>query len=158
MLQIHVTGLFYLDNNRKTHPWGVRACRPKDAKRRGPQREGERESALPPLFICLFLPLGLSYVNWASQESVFSTWGPHSSLGTFLCSIFMGFSLPCLLATAILDSFSIYIYIYIYMYIYICTHIHTHIFFTQAYTYTHIYTHMHRHCKILSTASLFLII
>ena len=27
---------------------------------------------------------------------------------TFLCSIFTGFSLPCLLATAILDSFSLF--------------------------------------------------
>ena len=27
---------------------------------------------------------------------------------TFLCSIFMGFSLPCLLATAILDSFFLF--------------------------------------------------
>ena len=127
--------------------------------------ERERERALPPLFICFFLPPGLSYINWASQESVFSTWGPHSSLGTFLCSIFTSFSLPCLLATTILDSFSLFLttqhtYIYIYVYVHICTH--THIFHTSIYTYTHIHihtrTHMHTHCKILSTASLFLIV
>ena len=31
---------------------------------------GDRETPRPsaPLFICFFLPLGLLYVNWASQE------------------------------------------------------------------------------------------
>ena len=66
--------LFYLDNNRKIHPLGVRACRPKNGKRRAPQRAGEseRESArlwgcqgagsgetpgpLAPLFICFLSP------------------------------------------------------------------------------------------------------
>ena len=33
---------------------------------------------------------------------------PHSGPRAFLCSIFAGFSLPCLLATAILDSFSLF--------------------------------------------------
>ena len=68
---------------------------------------GEREHALAPLFM-FFPPLGLPYVNWASQEcclfylrsSLLSSDLPL----TFLCSIFAGFSLPCLLATAILDS------------------------------------------------------
>ena len=65
--QISVTALFYLDNSRKIHLRGVRACRPKDAKRRAPQQAGEREKrALAPLFV--FLSLGLSYVNWASHE------------------------------------------------------------------------------------------
>ena len=45
----------------------MRACQPKDAKRRAPQHAGERERAhacggqrepLPPLFICFFLPPG----------------------------------------------------------------------------------------------------
>ena len=46
----------------------------KDAKRRegrsAPARGGEteRESPLAPLFICFFLPPGLPYANWASQE------------------------------------------------------------------------------------------
>ena len=41
--------------------WGL--ANPKDAKRR------EREpSSLAPLCICFLLPLGLPYVNWASQE------------------------------------------------------------------------------------------
>ena len=70
--QISVTALFYLENSKRIHPRGVRACWPKDTKRREwgsvPARGGKRESALAPLFICFFLPLGLSYVNWASQE------------------------------------------------------------------------------------------
>ena len=33
---------------------------------------------------------------------------PVFGLRTFLCSVFAGFSLPCLLATAILDSFSLF--------------------------------------------------
>ena len=41
-----VAALFYLDNSRKIHLRGVRACQLKDAKRRVPQREGvERERA-----------------------------------------------------------------------------------------------------------------
>ena len=32
VLQLLVTALFYLENNRKIHPRGVRPCRPKDAK------------------------------------------------------------------------------------------------------------------------------
>ena len=55
------------------------------------------------------LPPGLPYVNRASKEGClfylrFSLWGSR----TFLCSIFMGFSLPSLLATAILDSFFLF--------------------------------------------------
>ena len=75
MLQIHVTALFYLENSRKIHPRGMRACRPKDTKRecgsmpaRWREREREAPGLLAPLFICLFLSLGLPYVIWASQE------------------------------------------------------------------------------------------
>ena len=59
---------------------------------RGRERERERE---PFGSSCFFLPLGLPYVNWASQEcylfylrSSLPSWD--LSL-TFLCSIFMGF-------------------------------------------------------------------
>ena len=63
----------------------------------------EHPSPIAPLFICFFLPLGLSYVNWASQECCLvylrsSLW----SLGlplTFLCSIFASFSLPWLFSS-----------------------------------------------------------
>ena len=58
--QISVTALFYLEDSRKIHLRGVRARRPKDVKRRAPQRAGERERerelALAPLFICFSLP------------------------------------------------------------------------------------------------------
>ena len=73
--QISVTALFYLEDSRKIHLQSMRARRTKDVKRRAPQRAGEREwerereLALAPFFICFFFfSLGLSYVNWASQE------------------------------------------------------------------------------------------
>ena len=43
VLQLSVTALFYLDNSKKIHHRGVRACRPKDTKRRVSQCIGERE-------------------------------------------------------------------------------------------------------------------
>ena len=56
--QISVTALFYLEDSRKIHLWGVRARWPKDTRWRVPQRAGERASelALAPLFTCLSLP------------------------------------------------------------------------------------------------------
>ena len=59
--QISVTALFYLEDSRKLHFQGVRACRSKDTRRRAPQLAGgggerERELALAPLFICFSLP------------------------------------------------------------------------------------------------------
>ena len=59
--QISVTALFYLEDSRKIHFRGLRACRSKDAKRRALQsaegeKERERELALAPLFICFPLP------------------------------------------------------------------------------------------------------
>ena len=47
VLQLRVTALFYLENSRKIRPGGVRACWPKDAKRRAPQCVGERERETP---------------------------------------------------------------------------------------------------------------
>ena len=103
VLQLCVTAQFYLENSRKIHPrGGVGECRPKDAKRR------ESPGPLAPLFICFFLPPGLPCVSWASQECCL--FYLRSSLRssdlplTLLCSVFAGLSLPCLLATAILDS------------------------------------------------------
>ena len=65
------TDQFYLENKGKyiLEAWGH--ADPKDVKR---EREwdmhvGERDPGpLAPLFMCHFLPLGLPYVNWASQE------------------------------------------------------------------------------------------
>ena len=91
--QISVTALLYLDNSRKIHLQGIRARRPKDAKRRAPQRAGAggreesahahmgergRESLLALLFICFFLPpracpmqIGLGHANWAWPGALF---------------------------------------------------------------------------------------
>ena len=172
-----VAALFYLDNSRKIRLWGVRACQLKDAKRRVPQREAEREREkahthvgerecthvegrkreresahargrerestcahvgerkhactrgrererayacggerdrkrfgssfmfFPSLWACP-MQIGLSQECCLSylRSSLWSS----DLLLTFLCSIFTGFSLPCLLATAILDSFSLF--------------------------------------------------
>ena len=60
VLQFNVTALFYSEDSRKIHLWGVRAHRSKDARRRALQCAGEREKeraserALAPLFICFF--------------------------------------------------------------------------------------------------------
>ena len=106
---ISVTALFYLDNSRKIHLWGVRARQSKDAKRRAPHRAGEREGelALAPLFIWFSLPgpvlckLGQPGVLFVSPRVLTRS----SGLPVFC---FLGLSLPGLLATAILDSFSLF--------------------------------------------------
>ena len=98
VLQLCVTAQFYLESKGKyiLEAWG--AADPKDVKR--------REAPCPilaPLFIWFFPPPpGLA------GTAVYFTWGPHSGRRTFLCSIYTGFSLPCLLATTILDSFFLF--------------------------------------------------
>ena len=85
---------------RRIHPRGVRAGRPKR-----PQREERPPAQFWLLFLYFFSPHpGPALVNWASQESCLF-YLRFSLTRTFLCSIFMGFSLPYLLATTILDSF-----------------------------------------------------
>ena len=101
--QISVTALFYLDHSRKIHLWGVRAGRSKDVKRRAPQCAGEREPFVSSFYMFFSSPWACLMQIGPGQECC-STWSPHSSPQTFLCSIFAGFSLPCLLATDILDS------------------------------------------------------
>ena len=96
----------------ETEPRSIHS--PDDRKSKSPRKTSTSASLtmlkpLTPLFICFFLlPLGLPYVNWASQECcLFYLRSSLRSLDlplTFLCSIFTGFSLPCLLATTILDS------------------------------------------------------
>ena len=79
----------------------------KTTRRRAPQCVGERESelALALLFIRLSLPGPV--LCKLGQPGVF-TRGPHSCPRTFFCFIFAGFSLPCLVATTILDSFPLF--------------------------------------------------
>ena len=68
-----VTAQLYLKNKGKyiLKAWGH--ANPKDMKRRGRERERAKEtpSPLAPLFMFFLLPLGLPYVNWASQECCF---------------------------------------------------------------------------------------
>ena len=99
MLQLRVTAQFYLESKEKYILEAWEHADPKDTKRR------EAPSPNLAIFTCFFiLPLDLPYVNWASQECCLFHSGPQ----IFLCSIFEGFSLPCLLATAILDSFFLF--------------------------------------------------
>ena len=75
-------------------------------------REREQESALAPPFMCFSSTWACPMQIELSQDCCLfylksSLWSLDLPL-TFLCSIFMGFSLPCLLATAILDSFSLF--------------------------------------------------
>ena len=105
----------------------MRACQPKDSKRRewrsmrGRERERERErksahtrqrkreKALWLLLLYVFPPFGPALCKLGlARSAVCSTWSLHSGPGTFFCSIFVSFSLPCLSATAILDSFSLF--------------------------------------------------
>ena len=64
-------------------------------------RGRERELALAPLFICLFLPSGLALCKLGLVRSAFLPAVLTLVLGP-------SFDLPCLLATAILDSFSLF--------------------------------------------------
>ena len=54
----------------------------------------------------------IAFRSWMAhgpaRSVVCFTWGLHSGPRTFFCSIFTGFSLPCLVATAILDSFPLF--------------------------------------------------
>ena len=125
VLQIRVTAQFYLNKGKYIlETWGH--AYPKEAKRleRGGggkrEREKERESAhahehawespgpLASSFYMFFPPPGPALCKLGTRSAVCSTWGPHSSPGIFLCSSFAGFSLPCLLATTILDSFFLF--------------------------------------------------
>ena len=84
--QICVTALFYLEDSRRIHPQSVRACQPKDLKRRewrsawGREREGEtekerrhagekeRQQALWLLLLYVFLPWACPVQVGLSQE------------------------------------------------------------------------------------------
>ena len=110
VLQLRVTAQFYLENKKKYihKAWGH--ADPKDAERKGVGRGREPPGSLTHLFMFFSphpWPAPCKLIGLA-RRAVCSTWGPHSGPWTFLCSIFVGFSLPCLLATAILDSFYLF--------------------------------------------------
>jgi len=125
--QISVTALLYLEDSRRIHPRSMGACQPKDSKRREWKsmwgRERERQRAHTRERKRVRKRFGSSFYiffssTWAcpmqiglSQKCCLfylksSLWSSELPL-SFLCSIFADFSLPCLLATAILDSFSL---------------------------------------------------
>ena len=68
------------------------------------RRESPRESALAPPFMCFFLHLGLPYANWAQPGVLFVLFVLPE---VFTLVLGPSFALPCLLATTILDSFSL---------------------------------------------------
>ena len=96
------TALFYLDNNRKIHLWGVRACQPKDAKRRAPQHAGERERksacmrgterALGSSVYMFFSSPWACPMQIGLGQECCSTWSPHWGPPTFLWPSFVLFS------------------------------------------------------------------
>ena len=69
-----------------------------------PAWERERPPALWLFFLCFLLPMGLPSVNWARQECCLSYLMSYFRSSDLPLSYFEGFSLPCLSATAILDS------------------------------------------------------
>ena len=66
------TAQFHLENKGKyiLEAWGHKNPKTQREEREHPRRR-ETPGLLAPLFICFFLPLGLPYVNWASQECCF---------------------------------------------------------------------------------------
>ena len=110
------TDQFYLENISSRRE-GMPTQRREEKRRREREnacvRRRERPLALWLLFLYVFSsPLDLPYVNWASQECRLfclrsSLWSSDLPL-TFHCSIFAGFSLPCLLATNSLGSYFLF--------------------------------------------------
>ena len=125
--------LFYLEDSRRIHPWrredsrGAHQCswgwggwcrESEREKEHMHAREREREThsgrerkSVWLLLLYIFFSLGLPYANSAQPGVLFylksSLWSSDLSL-TFFCSIFVLLSLPYLLATAILDCFSLF--------------------------------------------------
>ena len=91
--------------------WGRETERERKSIQTGQNRTERVREFVAPLFMFFFFSsLGLPYANWAQPGVLFylKSSPRFSDLSlTFLYSIFVGFSLPCLLATTILDSFSL---------------------------------------------------
>ena len=106
VLQLHVTAQFHLENKEKYILKVWEDADPKDAKR----REGERETPGPLAPFLYFFSSAWAHCMsiGLSRSAVCSTWGPHSSPQTLLCSILVGFSLACLLATPFPDFFFLF--------------------------------------------------
>ena len=102
VLQFHITAQFYLENKGKYILEAWWHADPKDRKGR------ERDPRPFGSCFCMFfpLPLGLPYVNWASQECCLFYLRSSLRSSDLLLFYFQGLSLSYLFATAILDSFS----------------------------------------------------
>ena len=117
-----MTALFYLEDSRRIHPRSVRACQPKDLKRKewrsvwgregegksACMRERKRESAFAPPFMFFSSTWACPMQIGLSQECCLFYLKSSLWSSDLLLFYFAGFSLPCLLATAILDSFSLF--------------------------------------------------
>ena len=77
-------------------------------RRRVPQRAHARESWLWLLYLYVSLSLGLSYVNWASQECCWFYLRSSLRSSDLLLFHFRGLFPALSVATAILDSFSLF--------------------------------------------------
>ena len=103
VIQLCVTAQFYLSSKGKDI-----LSRRESRSTPKTQREETPQAQFWLLFLYVFPPpLSLPYVNWNTWDGCFN-WGPHSCPWTFLCFIFVGFCLLCLLATTILDSFFLF--------------------------------------------------
>ena len=106
VFQLCVIVQFYLENKGKyiLEAWWHED--PKDAEKR--QRALALWLLFVRVFVFVFFP-PLRPVQWKlARSAACFTWGPHTGPRIFLCSIFAGFSLTCLLAAAILDSFFLF--------------------------------------------------
>ena len=108
------TDQFYLENKGKyiLEAWGHADPKTwteeREQERLCPRERERRPRPSGSSFYIFFLPLGLPYAAWPSRVHCLlylrsSLWSSDCPL-TCLCSIFTGFSLPCLLATTTLDS------------------------------------------------------
>ena len=122
--QISVTALFYLEDSRRIHPRSVRACQHKDSKRREWRsvwggREGGGESTHARMH-ARTREIESERKRFGSSFYMFfsTTWACPMQMGLSQeCCLFCLFclksslwssDLPCLLATAILDYFSLF--------------------------------------------------
>ena len=106
-LQLHVTAQFYSESKGKYIFKIWRYADPKD---------GERWEVSHPNFVSFFCrffssPWTCPMSIGLDRRPVCFTLGSQYDPQAFLCSIFMGFSLPCLLATTILDSLCLFNYL-----------------------------------------------
>ena len=114
--EISVTALFYLEDSRPNHLPGMRARWSKDPEKSAPAHRtrggggwvGERESSLVPLFMFFFLPPGRVLYKLGLGRSAVPPEVLTSVLGPYFVLFLWAFPFPCVSATAILDSFSLF--------------------------------------------------